>query len=387
MVDHSANVRSYRVVPSISSPTASDGRVDGYPDDTDAQPARSTRTGSGPGQGEARPRGGGSRPGAPLTRVSSVTNEVWLSDEFAVRINRRPGQAAAARGAARPASAGRGPLPGGRRLRQRRGLRLAGEPAQRAATSSAGAGRRCRSAQRRLAVRQLAFMLRALHDDADAGAARRREGPRCAATAEVRHRTRSGRRRCSTRSRAPRKLPVRRPRRHVRPGRAGRCASGSTIEPFDARTLIHGDLTFENVLWDGDEVTALIDFEWARPAPRDLELDVLLRFCAYPFLHVADDYEAQTKAEAYEEVPSWLAEDYPQLFTRTATCGDRLRLYAIAFEVRQLLMLPPAAPAAPPVDPPSPPPPPPTADPPQLPRPRPPLILSRTTNVGAPWPL
>ena len=108
--------------------------------------------------------------------------------------------------------------------------------------------------------------------------------------------------------------------------------------------MIHGDLTFENVLWDGDAVTAIIDFEWARPAPRDLELDVLLRFCAYPFLHVADDYEAQTKAEAYEDVPSWLAEDYPQLFT-TPDLRDRLRVYAIAFEVRQLLMLPPPAPA------------------------------------------
>jgi Ser/Thr protein kinase RdoA (MazF antagonist) len=120
--------------------------------------------------------------------------------------------------------------------------------------------------------------------------------------------------------------------------------SASTIEPFDATTLIHGDLTFENVLWDGDAVTAIIDFEWARPAPRDLELDVLLRFCAYPFLHVADDYEAQTKAEAYEDVPSWLAEDYPQLFT-ARDLRDRLRIYAIAFEIRQLLMLPPSAPA------------------------------------------
>ena len=30
-----------------------------------------------------------------------------------------------------------------------------------------------------------------------------------------------------------------------------------TIEPFDVRTLIHGELTFENVLWDHDEITAL----------------------------------------------------------------------------------------------------------------------------------
>src|SRR5947199_376910 len=65
------------------------------------------------------------------------------------------------------------------------------------------------------------------------------------------------------------------------------------IEPFDVPTLIHGDLTFENVLWDRDHVTGLIDFEWSRAAPADLELDVFLRFCAFPELHVAEDYEAE----------------------------------------------------------------------------------------------
>jgi Ser/Thr protein kinase RdoA (MazF antagonist) len=120
--------------------------------------------------------------------------------------------------------------------------------------------------------------------------------------------------------------------------------SSCTIKSLPARMMIHGDLTFENVLWDGNEVTGIIDFEWARAAPCDLELDVFLRFCAYPFMHVADDYEAQTKSEAYEAVPSWLAQDYPELFS-APDLYDRLRVYAIAFEVRQLLMLPPSGPA------------------------------------------
>jgi Ser/Thr protein kinase RdoA (MazF antagonist) len=118
--------------------------------------------------------------------------------------------------------------------------------------------------------------------------------------------------------------------------------SAPTIEPFDVRTLIHGELTFENVLWDRDEITALIGFEWARPAPHDLELDALLRFCTYSFLHVAEGYEPHIRAEPYEEVPSWLAEDYPELFA-APSLRDRLRIYAIAFEVRRLLMRPPSA--------------------------------------------
>ena len=121
--------------------------------------------------------------------------------------------------------------------------------------------------------------------------------------------------------------------------------SSRFLEPFDAPTLIHGDLTFENVLWDGDEVTALIDFEWARAAPADLDLDIILRFCAYPDLHVAEDYIDQTKLEDYEDVPWWLREDYQELFS-FPHAFERLRVYAIAFDVRDLLAFPPEAPAA-----------------------------------------
>ena len=88
----------------------------------------------------------------------------------------------------------------------------------------------------------------------------------------------------------------------------------SVIEPYNQPTFVHGDLHFENVLWDGHVVTALLDFEFSRRAPADVDLDVLLRFCAFPYLHVAEDYEAETRAIDYAEVPFWLAEDYPELF-------------------------------------------------------------------------
>jgi Ser/Thr protein kinase RdoA (MazF antagonist) len=115
------------------------------------------------------------------------------------------------------------------------------------------------------------------------------------------------------------------------------------LKPFDASTLVHGDITFENVLWDGQQVTALIDFEWSRAAPSDVDLDVLLRFCAYPSLHVAADYEARTLAEDYEDVPLWLAEDYPALFAMPHRL-ERMQLFSISYDVRELLLAPPAAP-------------------------------------------
>ena len=115
------------------------------------------------------------------------------------------------------------------------------------------------------------------------------------------------------------------------------------LEPFDTANLVHGDLHFENVLWDGRAITALLDFEWARGGPPDLDLDVLLRFCAYPYLHVAEDYEALTLSKDYAPVPYWLAEDYPELFGHPHLL-ERVRLYCIAYDVRELLTFPPPKP-------------------------------------------
>jgi hygromycin-B 7''-O-kinase len=117
----------------------------------------------------------------------------------------------------------------------------------------------------------------------------------------------------------------------------------SVLDPFDSPTLIHGDLHFQNVLWDGEHVSALLDLEFARPAPADLDLDVFLRFCCYPFLFVPESREAEADAAAYEDVPFWFRDAYPALFAHPRLF-DRLRLYALAFDMKDLLSYPPRAP-------------------------------------------
>ena len=253
-------------------------------------------------------------PALTLTRVSSVTNEVWLSDDFAVRVSRRPDKrlwrearlAPYLPAAARyPEVVGYGTGTGFDWLvtRRNRGNVLS----------------RCwptmSDAQQRLAVGQISSILRALHatrmpirlgDVKDLGAPLLLKfGRHVDPIAPL----------LDGLARAA-ELPFVDP--DVMYDLAALVVTSSwTLEPFPERTLIHGDLTFENVLWDGNEVTGIIDFEWARAAPRALELDVLLRFCAYPFMHVADDYEAQTKSEAYEAVPSWLARGLPRALQRS----------------------------------------------------------------------
>lgn len=115
------------------------------------------------------------------------------------------------------------------------------------------------------------------------------------------------------------------------------------LQPFAGRTLIHGDLTFENILWDphARRVVAVVDFEWSRGAPIDLDLDVLLRFCAFPDLHVPASYSAMTLPGDYADVPRWLAEAYPELFSAPNQL-DRCRLFSIAFDVEELLNFPPS---------------------------------------------
>ena len=111
------------------------------------------------------------------------------------------------------------------------------------------------------------------------------------------------------------------------------------LDGFDDGHLIHGDLTFENMLWDGRDVSAIIDFEWCRGAPADVDLDVLLRCCALPEAHVAASHQDRTRARDYADVAFWLAEDYPALFSHP-DLSERLMLYALSFEVRLATMTP-----------------------------------------------
>jgi aminoglycoside phosphotransferase (APT) family kinase protein len=273
----------------------------------------------------------------PLQRASSVTNEVWLSEQYVIRVNRRPNQRLRREaylgpllppGVHYPEIIAYGGELGADWLIVRR---LPGQVLSRQwPTMSNG--------ERRSATRQLSLLMRNLHHvrtpehlpDSDAAPqllASRSHGvtdPLISALHQIVH------------------------LEHVDAALVTSVIeivedTRWVLEPFDTAHLVHGDLTFENVLWDGRAITALLDFEWARGGPADLDLDVLLRFCAYPYLHVAEDYEDQTLARDYAPVPYWLAEDYPELFAHPHLL-DRMRLYCIAYDVRELQAFPPPAP-------------------------------------------
>jgi aminoglycoside phosphotransferase (APT) family kinase protein len=111
----------------------------------------------------------------------------------------------------------------------------------------------------------------------------------------------------------------------------------------DNSNLVHGDLHFENVLVNGGRLAAIIDFEWTRPGPPDLDLDVLLHSLADPALHVATDYPALPRRRDFDHVTLWLRQAYPELFAHPRLV-ERLTVYRIAYDTRALLQDPPDRP-------------------------------------------
>lgn len=296
------------------------------------------RTRMGTGLGRARALAALAAVGASshgLTRADSVTNEVWLTREFAVRVNRDASlrlhreavlSHALPRGVGYPVVIQYGGEVGSDWLVLER---VPGTPLSRWWPTMT-------EAQRRDAVAQLAERLRMVHATVCPNLDGLHDVPQMLDLAPSGYLA------------AQRLLKAVDRMRHlenVDPQVAAETAEmiqtlASALDPFDARTVVHGDLTFENVLWDGEQITAVLDFEFARPGPPDLDLDVLLRFVALPQLHVALDYEAQTKAEDYEAVPWWLAEDYPELFAHPRQF-DRMRIYSISWDVHEILEYPP----------------------------------------------
>lgn len=280
-------------------------------------------------------RSAGLDPTVPLERASSVTNEVWLTPTHVVRVNRRPDNRLAREAALAetlPAAVGYptivsvGAHHGGDWLvvRRVRGTPLAHRWPDLAV------------ADRRRAVKQLAARLAAVHaTPTPDGLPPMLRAPQLleSGAAEPVIPVLAALERAADLDR-------------VDPGVMTQAIDlvrelAPVLAPFDSDTLIHGDVTFENVLWDSGEVTALLDLEWSRPGPRDLDLDIILRCCAHPELHVAAQHAARTSAHDYRDVPAWLAEDYPGLFSAPKWI-DRLRLYSIAYDVRDLLAFPPS---------------------------------------------
>ena len=113
------------------------------------------------------------------------------------------------------------------------------------------------------------------------------------------------------------------------------------IWDHEGNGLVHGDLHFENVLAANGIIIALVDFEWSRQGPAEIDVDMLARFCANPKLHVGGYYPIED--DDFKDVLWWFAEAYPELF-EADFFKERLFLCALSFELPWLLRVPPEGP-------------------------------------------
>ena len=106
--------------------------------------------------------------------------------------------------------------------------------------------------------------------------------------------------------------------------------------------LVHADAHFGNVLWDSGRISALLDFEGARLAPRDLELDTLLRFAREPELFDWPSVPVSLRRGDLAGFVEGLADAYPALFSHPRL-DARLGVYEAVWQLVQLLHFPPGS--------------------------------------------
>jgi aminoglycoside phosphotransferase (APT) family kinase protein len=275
---------------------------------------------------QARPAGG---PPGHLERITNALNEVWRYGDYIVRINPQPGATRLQREGrllrALPPEV-RGPTP------------LAAAPAPWGEWMVVG----------RLPGAELAKSWRGLHRSE-----RRRSITELAACLEALHSVEAPQVRAGEKD-ADSPHPLNRLEAMLAEARLLPTVDGGVLDAAadklhaaldalddDPTTLVHGDLHFENVLTDGEgNVSGVLDFEWCRAGPPDLDLDILLHSLADPSLHVASGDGATLERRDFDDVVGWLRAAYPALLAHPRL-PERLWVYRLAHELRSLLAQPP----------------------------------------------
>lgn len=100
----------------------------------------------------------------------------------------------------------------------------------------------------------------------------------------------------------------------------------SKLNETGTAVFVHNDLHFENIMYQDDTITGLIDFDFARQAPRDYELWHLLDFFNTPVYYVEKKLEDMWKKYEMGNEIQLFKKYYPELFAHP-DLATRLKLY------------------------------------------------------------
>lgn len=89
----------------------------------------------------------------------------------------------------------------------------------------------------------------------------------------------------------------------------------SVLDVAEPPVLVHNDVHFENVLHVNGTLTGLVDFDFARQAPKDYELWHILDFFQSPKYYVSQALETAWEKFVLTDELHWLCKYYPAFFT------------------------------------------------------------------------
>jgi aminoglycoside phosphotransferase len=95
------------------------------------------------------------------------------------------------------------------------------------------------------------------------------------------------------------------------------------------RGLVHGDPHLENVLWDGEHVSAVLDLEWSRPSWIHADLETLLAVSGDPALFASADHAHAIDPADYVDIPVWLRAAQPAWITHPRL-ADRIAVLYVS---------------------------------------------------------
>ena len=99
-------------------------------------------------------------------------------------------------------------------------------------------------------------------------------------------------------------------------------------------TLVHSDMNLTNILVENGKVSAILDFEFARQAPADYELQAIEAFCLYPNDWAEEGNEVFCTADFANLIPL-IRKHYPELF-EIRNLRERLNVYHVVRRPQQL---------------------------------------------------
>lgn len=99
--------------------------------------------------------------------------------------------------------------------------------------------------------------------------------------------------------------------------------------------MVHNDVHLENIFYEGDEITGIIDFDWTSQAPKDYELRMITGVFREPKYAVEKRLEPLYENYKMTEEFGFLKKYYPELF-KVNKLANRIRLYYLEKTIRMV---------------------------------------------------